>query len=150
MIEIVRAGHIFASNCEALVNPVNCVGVMGAGLALQFKERYPENFRRYKSACDRGVLRPGRVLTTFRDNLNPRLIINVATKKHWRDKSALEVVAQGIREISSACVNSRVKSIAIPAIGCGLGGLWWEDMRPIAESEFESLPDIRVLLYPPR
>jgi O-acetyl-ADP-ribose deacetylase (regulator of RNase III) len=146
MIHIVQ-GSIFNSKAEALTVPVNCIGVAGAGLAKQFKLRYPDWFRSYKSLCSRGFMVIGGIQT---HHLNDgRLIINFPTKFHWNDKSWIEGISSGLAALTEYAKGCGLKSIAIPALGCGLGGLHWEEVRPLIEQAFESLPDIEVSLYPP-
>ena len=119
-------GSIFDSNTEVLVNPVNCVGVMGKGLALEFKKRYPLMFDKYKIACGKGLYYAGCVRIYSRDGV---VIFNAATKKHWRDSSNIEDVEYCIVGVYNAITEYKYKSIAIPAIGCGLGGLSWSDVE---------------------
>ncbi len=113
----------------AIVNPVNCVGVMGAGLAKKFKERYPMNFVMYRAACRYGDLEPGGTATYM---VNKEFfIINVATKNHWKDKSTIEDVITGLENIVRIIDIKKLQSICIPALGCGLGGLDWEEVKPL-------------------
>ena len=141
-------GSIFDSGADVLVNPVNCVGVAGAGLAKAFRERFPENFAACKLACDRRELRPGGIL--LHDMGQGRWIANVATKDHWRNPSQLEWIDSGLKLVRSACLNLNIRSIAIPAIGCGLGGLPWADVRAMIDSHMGDLDGIDVMVYPPR
>lgn len=129
-------GNIFDSTCEALVNPVNCVGVMGAGLAKQFKERYPRNFELYANYCKHGLLLPGECYATTQNE--GRVIINFATKHHWRGESQLSNVRAGLLFMRSN-YQEYVKSFAIPALGCGLGGLRWERVEPIIHEVMKGL-----------
>lgn len=123
-------GNIFDSEADALVNTVNCVGVMGRGLALQFKKAFPENFKEYKRACDRGEVVPGRMFVTEPNlPITPKFIVNFPTKRHWRDKSRLDDVEAGLVNLRDEIDIRRIKSIAIPPLGCGLGGLHWPDVR---------------------
>ena len=150
MIEIGK-GSIFDSGAEALVNPVNCVGVSGAGLALEFKKQFPKNFLQYKVRCDCGTLRPGEIVLYLTVKVgNPIYIINVATKMHWREKSTLEIVERGIKGLVRGAKALELKSIAVPALGCGLGGLRWEDVEPLLRLHFDKLPALKVILYPPQ
>ena len=128
MIEYVF-GNIFDSDAEALVNPVNCVGVMGAGLALQFKQRFPGNYRYYKRECKEGRIALGQVLVVPISMTNPKYIINLPTKKHWKDKSHLWVIGNGLAALRREINELDIKSVAIPALGCGLGGLGWEVVK---------------------
>lgn len=142
-------GNILDDDAEALVNPVNCVGVMGAGLARQFKERFPDNYARYLGmTCPRG-LSPGRVYLVDRhDHGAPRWIANFPTKNHWRDPSRIEWVADGLVDLARQ-VRGRIRSIALPMLGCGLGGLNFADVRPLIERAFAGLPDVDVRVYGP-
>lgn len=128
-------GDILKLDVQALVNPVNTVGVMGAGLALRYKRAFQKNFLAYESACKRGSLRTGRVFV-FRTGscVNPQFIVNLPTKKHWRDLSSPEYIDSGLKALTRWMQKDKVESIAIPRIGCGLGGLDWETVvRPMIE-----------------
>ena len=156
MIET-RTGDLFEADVEALVNSVNCAGVMGRGLARQFKERFPENLRAYKDACRADDLEPGRVLVRDRGGLfydpqesdGPRYILNVATIDHWKDRSRLADVQEGIRSAAQEVEQRSIRSIAIPPIGCGYGGLDWADVEGAIREAFGSLRDCRTVLFPP-
>jgi O-acetyl-ADP-ribose deacetylase (regulator of RNase III) len=149
MIELTR-GDILKADAEALVNTVNCVGVMGRGIALQFRKAFPENFEVYKAACDRGDLQPGRMLVHDLGRLsNPRYVINFPTKRHWKGKSRIEDIEAGLATLVREVRTRGIRSLAIPPLGCGLGGLDWREVRPKIEKEFESLPEVRVLLFEP-
>lgn len=148
-IEAVR-GDLLRSDADALVNPINCVGVMGKGLAAQFKRAFPASFRAYAAACKQGEVRPGRMLvvgTGAREGA--RYIINFPTKRHWRDASRIEDIDAGLPVLVAEVERLALGSIAIPPLGCGLGGLDWLDVRPRIERAFERLPSVRVLLYEP-
>lgn len=121
-------GNMLDSGAQALVNPVNCVGVMGAGLALQFKRKFPANFIAYRHACKDGLVRPGKVFI-FQDK--EKYIINFPTKRHWRDKSKLEDIDAGLVDMVAQVKRLGIKSVAIPKLGCGLGGLEWVDVLPL-------------------
>lgn len=150
MIEFKR-GNILAEDVEALVNPVNCMGVMGKGLALQFKNFSPENFKAYKLICEGGKMKPGHlfVFTTY-PLVNPTWIINFPTKRHWRDKSKLDDIRAGLADLVSVVRFHRIKSIAIPALGCGLGGLEWVEVKRLIESSLHGLDDVRIVVFEPR
>lgn len=150
MIEYVH-GDLLKADAQALVNPVNCVGVMGKGLALQFKQAYPGNDISYRAACERGELRPGtlHVYQLKAPMLDPRYIVNFPTKHHWRDRSRLDDVERGLDALVEWLQESGVHSIAVPMLGCGLGGLAWADVRPRIEHAFEAIPNVRVLVYGP-
>lgn len=143
-------GDIFKADAEALVNTVNCVGFMGRGIAAQFKRAFPKNFTAYAAACKRGEVQPGRMLTVATEQLvGPRYIINFPTKRHWRGKSRMEDIELGLGSLVEEVERLGLRSIAIPPLGCGLGGLEWQDVRPRIERAFARLPDVRVLLYEP-
>ena len=154
MVEFVQ-GNILDAEAEALINPVNCVGVMGAGLALQVRKRYPGVFRAYEHSCKAGVVQMGTVLVVrsgdgmFQNRGLPRFVINLPTKYHWRDKSTLQGVVDGLLALVLEVERRKIKSIAVPALGCGLGGLPWEDVLPRMISAFGYIPDVRVLIYEP-
>lgn len=149
MIEF-KQGDLLKADTEALVNTVNTVGVMGKGIALQFKQAFPENFRAYKKACDAKQVQPGQMFTFATGNLfNPRYIINFPTKRHWRDKSRLEDIKTGLRALVVEVQQLGIQSIAIPPLGCGNGGLDWSDVKPMITAAFASLPDVRVFIFEP-
>lgn len=149
MIEY-RTGDILSADAEALVNTVNCVGVMGRGVALQFKEAYPENFRAYAAACKRGEVLPGRMFVFETGRLtNPRLIINFPTKRHWRGKSRMEDIEAGLVALAEEIRSRGVRSIAIPPLGSGLGGLEWPAVRPRIESALRGLEGVRLTVFEP-
>ena len=149
MIEITR-GNILEADAEALVNTVNCVGYMGKGIALQFKKAFPENFKAYERACRAKDVRPGKMLVFETGTMwNPKYIINFPTKRHWRGKSRLEDIEAGLKALVDEVKKREIKSIAIPPLGCGLGGLDWNTVRPMIEKAFSSLPEVRVLLFEP-
>ncbi len=150
MIESKR-GNILAAEAEALVNPVNCVGVMGRGLALQFRKAHPDNFSAYELICKQGGLLPGGLFTFATNCLtNPRYIINFATKDHWKGKSRVDYIETGLRLLVEEVRKLNLHSLAIPPLGCGLGGLKWEAIKPRIESAFIDLPQVEVLLYEPQ
>lgn len=146
---------LFASGADVLVNPVNTVGVMGAGLALQFKRRYPMMYSAYRDRCQRRLIRAGAVdLHTVCDvatGARPLFIANVATKRHWRDPSRPEWVVQGLRELSDVVTQSQAQSVALPPLGCGLGGLAWDAVHSLITTLMApvSRAGTEVLLYPP-
>ena len=146
-----RTGDIFAESwkVEALVNPVNCVGVMSRGLALRFKELYPDNFRAYAAACQRGEVRPGRMFV-FETGLDyPRYILNFPTKAHWREASRLEDIEAGLAALAEEVRVRGIRSIAIPALGCGLGGLEWSAVRPKVKAALADLAGVKAVVFCP-
>ncbi|WP_437602991.1 macro domain-containing protein [Sorangium sp. So ce590] len=149
MIELTR-GDILKVDAEALVNTVNCVGFMGRGIALQFKHSFPENFRVYEAACKRGEVQPGRMLVVETGQLtNPRYIVNFPTKRHWRANSRLSDIEAGLEALVAEVERRHIRSIAVPPLGCGLGGLAWRDVRPRIERAFAAASEVRVLLFEP-
>jgi O-acetyl-ADP-ribose deacetylase (regulator of RNase III) len=145
-----QQGDILKADAEALVNTVNCVGIMGRGIALQVKKAFPENYEAYRATCDREEVQPGRMLVFDRQGfINPRYIINFPTKRHWKGKSRIQDIEAGLRALIEEVRTRGIRSIAMPPLGCGLGGLDWEQVRPIIEEAFRSLPDVKVLLYEP-
>lgn len=149
MIEITR-GDILQADAEALVNTVNCVGVMGRGIALQFKKEFPDNFRQYKAVCDEGGMRPGEMLVVNLNRLqNPRYVINFPTKRHWRGKSCIKDIESGLKTLVEDIRQHQIQSVAIPPLGCGLGGLDWSQVRRLIEEAFRPAPEVEVLIYEP-
>jgi len=149
MIQIAR-GNLLNAEVDALVNTVNCDGYMGKGIALQFKQAFPANFKAYEAACAHGEMVPGRMF--IHDNgglVNPRWIINFPTKRHWRNKSRIEDIASGLSALVADVQRLGIRSIAVPPLGCGLGGLNWADVRPMIEQAFAPLTDVTVHLYEP-
>lgn len=145
-----RTGDILAADAEALVNTVNCVGIMGRGIALQFKNAFPENFEAYRVACGRDEVRPGRMFVFETGTLtNPKLIINFPTKRHWRGKSRMADIDSGLAALVEEIRHRKIHSIAIPPLGCGLGGLNWAEVRPRIEAALRGFDDLRVILYGP-
>jgi O-acetyl-ADP-ribose deacetylase (regulator of RNase III) len=149
MIEIKR-GNLLEANAEALVNTVNCVDIMGKGIALQFKQRFPDNFAAYERACRQKEVQIGRMFTVPTGRLiNPNYIINFPTKTHWKGKSRIEDIEAGLQSLIEEVKRLAIKSIAVPPLGCGNGGLNWNEVRPLIEAAFSQLPEIRVFLYAP-
>ena len=148
MVEF-KQGNLLEENIEALVNTVNCVGVMGKGIALQFKQAFPENFKQYKKACDAKQVQPGQMFTTSTDKLFPRYIINFPTKDHWKGKSKIEDIESGLKALVKEVKKLNIKSIAIPPLGCGNGGLNWEVVKPMIVNACTEFPDVRVVIFEP-
>jgi len=151
MIEL-KQGDILRADAEALVNTVNCVGVMGRGIALQFKKAFSDHyFKEYKVACDNKELRPGKMLVHNLNRLhNLRYVIDFPTKRHWKGKSRMEDVEAGLQTLVDEVRKREIQSIAIPPLGCGLGGLRWSDVRTKIEKAFQRVSDVQVLLYEPK
>jgi O-acetyl-ADP-ribose deacetylase (regulator of RNase III) len=145
-----KTGDILESNAEALVNTVNCVGIMGRGIALQFKNKFPANFKAYKAACERGEVQPGRMFVHATGWITgPKYIINFPTKRHWRGKSRLEDIEAGLESLRNVIREKRISSVAIPPLGSGLGGLDWKQVRPRIEQALSSLSDACIAVYEP-
>lgn len=145
-----RTGDILGEDAEALVNTVNCVGAMGRGVALQFKKAFPANFAAYKTACKRGEVRPGRMFVYNTGQLtNPRFIINFPTKRHWRGRSRLEDIAAGLEALANTVRERHIRSIAIPPLGSGLGGLPWSEVRPRIEAALRGLSEVSIVVFEP-
>ena len=144
-----HGGSLFEEHAEAFVNPVNCVGVMGKGLALHFKRAFPANCRAYEAHCRSGQMKPGEVFMFETENLaSPRWIINFPTKRHWRDPSRIEDIESGLKSMVQEIKTHDIKSIAVPALGCGLGGLDWRKVEPIITDALSAVDDLRVSLFP--
>lgn len=149
MIEL-KKGNILKQDAEAIVNTVNCVGVMGRGIALQFKKAFPDNFKLYEAACERGDIKPGSMFVFDTQNIyNPRYIINFPTKRHWKGKSRMEDIESGLKALTQEIQARQIKSIAVPPLGCGLGGLNWNEVLPKIKSAFEALPNVKVIILEP-
>lgn len=144
------SGNLLTNDAEALVNTVNLDGVMGKGIALQFAKAFPEILPPYEAACRSGELAPGRVQVIERPGLvNPRYIINVPTKRHWRGKSRMADIDAGLADLVRMVQERGIRSIAVPPLGCGLGGLSWDDVLPRIERAFAALPEVEVRLFAP-
>ena len=149
MIEL-KAGDILSEDAEALVNTVNCVGFMGRGIALQFKKAWPDNFRAYAAACRREEVQPGRMFVFETGRLtNPRYVINFPTKRHWRGKSRIEDIEAGLQALVQEIRARGIRSIAVPPLGAGLGGLPWPDVRDRIERALGKLAGVDVIVFEP-
>lgn len=143
-------GDLLDANAEALVNAVNTVGVMGKGIALQFNEAFPENFLAYEEACRRGAVEIGRMFVTETGRLDgPRWIVNFPTKRDWRHPSKMEYVNLGLADLVRVIRERGIKSIALPALGCGLGGLDWIEVKQAIEAALSDLPEVDARIYHP-
>jgi O-acetyl-ADP-ribose deacetylase (regulator of RNase III) len=143
-------GDILKQDAEALVNTVNCVGVMGRGVALQFRRAFEDNYEAYRKACLRKEVRPGRMFVFERSSLDsPRWIINFPTKRHWKGQSRLEDIQAGLVDLVRVIRENGIRSIALPPLGCGLGGLDWTVVRPMIEEALSSIPEVEVYLFEP-
>jgi O-acetyl-ADP-ribose deacetylase (regulator of RNase III) len=149
MIDLTH-GDILQAEAEALVNTVNCVGIMGRGIALQFRKAFPDNFKVYAAACEQEAVRPGQMLVYETRRLTgPRYIINFPTKQHWKGKSRMEYIDAGLSALVEEIRNRNIRSLAVPPLGCGLGGLRWNEVRPRIIKALSALPEVHVLLYEP-
>lgn len=142
------SGNMLSADVDALVNTVNTKGVMGKGLALQFKKAFPEAFVDYERACRAGEVVVGR-MHTVRRLVAPRFIINFPTKEHWRQPSRPSYIRDGLHDLVELVRALGIQSIAIPPLGCGNGGLDWTDVEPLIVRAFSALPEVRVLLFHP-
>jgi O-acetyl-ADP-ribose deacetylase (regulator of RNase III) len=149
MIELTH-GDILRADTEAVVNTVNCVGFMGRGIAAQVKRAWPASFPPYAAACARGELVPGRMLVVPTGQMaGPRTIIHFPTRRHWRGKSRIEDIRQGLVALVTELRERKIQSVAIPPLGCGLGGLRWAEVLPLIEQALAALPDVRAVIYEP-
>ncbi|WP_311746875.1 macro domain-containing protein [Proteus terrae] len=149
MIELTR-GNLLHADTEAIVNAVNCVGVMGRGIALQFKKAWPDNFKAYALACKNKELAPGVMfIYEIQKTTYPRFIVNFPTKRHWRNASCIEDIEAGLITLVDEIKQRNIKSIAIPPLGAGLGGLEWSVVYEKIKSAMEPLADVHVLIYAP-
>lgn len=143
-------GNLLDARVDAVVNTVNTVGVMGKGIALMFKERFPENFAAYAAACKAGEVVVGKMFVQAGVELDgPRWIINFPTKKHWRQPTRLEWIKSGLVALKEVIREKQIRSIALPPLGCGNGGLDWGDVRPLIESELAGLEGVELVVYEP-
>jgi len=149
MIKYVQ-GNLLQAPAEALVNTVNEVGVMGKGIALMFSEAFPDNTKAYREACENEKVHVGHMFVTENKALvQPRWIINFPTKKHWRGDSRIEWIHDGLRDLLRVIKEKKIRSIALPPLGCGNGGLDWSDVRREIEAALAQLQDVEVLVYTP-
>ena len=145
-----KTGDILAENADALVNTVNCVGAMGRGIALQFKNAYPLNYKAYAAACKRKEVRPGDMFVFETGELtNPRYIINFPTKRHWRGKSRMEDIEVGLKALRDVIREKKIRSVAIPPLGSGLGGLNWHEVRHRIRETLQGCGDVRIVIFEP-
>jgi O-acetyl-ADP-ribose deacetylase (regulator of RNase III) len=140
------SGNLFHSPAQVLVNTVNCVGVMGKGLALEFKQRYPEMFANYVARCERFEVKPGVPYLWENDEVQ---VLNFPTKRHWRENSQLADIEAGLQYLAKNYSTMGIATIAMPPLGCGLGGLLWSQVKPLIEKYLSDLP-LEVFVYEPR
>lgn len=143
-------GNLLEAQVEALVNTVNTVGIMGKGIALMFKERFPENMEAYTAACKAQEVQVGRMFVTENAELvGPRWIINFPTKKHWRHPSKIEWIEEGLQDLRRVIQEKQIRSVAVPPLGAGNGGLAWPDVRCLIEDALGGLDDVEITLFEP-
>ena len=144
-------GNLLAAPAEALANTVNTVGVMGKGIALMFKEAFPENYRLYRKACETKQVKVGRVFATERWDFvsGPRWIINFPTKEHWRAPSRIDWICDGLVDLRRFIEDHKIRSVALPPLGSGNGGLDWREVRPLIVEALEPLQDVTTIVYEP-
>ena len=142
----VKIGNLFESKCNTIVNTVNCVGVMGKGIALEFKKQYPAMFRDYVNKCDFGEVKPGKPYVY--EDASGMKILNFPTKDHWRSPSRLSYVVDGLDWFIEHYQEYGIESIAFPPLGCGNGGLTWDVVGPIMYQKLKDLP-IEIEIYAP-
>lgn len=143
-------GNLLESRAEALVNTVNTVGVMGKGIALMFKDRFTDNFQRYSTACKAKQVHTGQMFVTEVCELDgPRWIVNFPTKQHWRASSKMSWVVEGLQDLRRFLIENKVKSIAIPPLGSGNGGLEWTAVREQIELALGDLADVEIMVFEP-
>jgi len=143
-------GNLLDAEAEALVNTVNEMGVMGKGIALMFREAFPANTAAYEAACKQGAVHVGRMFVTENHALTgPRWIINFPTKKHWRHPSKMQWVRDGLEDLKRVIAEKKIQSVALPPLGCGNGGLDWDEVRPAIESALASLEGVNVIVFEP-
>ncbi len=150
MIEIKKSGNLLEEHVEAYINTVNCVGIMGKGIALQFKQAYPDNYNAYKNACNKNEVQIGKMFVFELNSLmEKKYIINFPTKKHWKEKSEIDYIEKGLDDLVSVIDKYKIKSIAIPPLGCGYGGLDWKSVKPIILSKLDRIKSIKIELFEP-
>lgn len=147
-----KTGDMFEERAEAIVNTVNCVGVMGKGVALEFKRRWPDNFRAYKRLCDRHQLRPGKVYVHHEGDMlsgGRRFLINFPTKDHWRAKSKLEYIENGLVDFVAQIEQLKIKTVVIPPLGCGNGGLDWTVVKALLTERLSGIKGVDFVIFAP-
>ena len=143
MIEFKYNQDIFETKCNTIVNPVNCIGVMGKGLALQIKNKYPLVFDKYKEICKRNMLKPGLLHIVKTEQMT---VLNFPTKKHWKDNSQIQWIEDGLAKFVESYQERGITSIAFPPLGCGNGGLDWQEVKPLMVKYLDNL-DIKIEIY---
>ncbi len=150
MIDIIKKGNLLDADVEAVVNTVNTEGVMGAGVALQFKKAFPDNFKLYEKAAKVGQINVGKIFVTETGKItNPKYIINFPTKQHWRYPSKLVWIKDGLEDLKKFIIKKKIKSIALPPLDCGNGKLNWNDVKPLIINSLEDISNLQVQLFEP-
>lgn len=151
MINIVTNQNFLSDTSDGIVIPVNTVGVAGAGLAVEWAKKHPEAARLYKTACKNRSFDIGNILVVTAISIDKPLqhFLCFPTKEHWRNPSRMEYIEAGLPILAKTCVHLQLTSIAIPALGCGLGGLRWQDVNPVL-IQYLGGHDMTVRLYPPQ
>lgn len=147
---LLKTDNLFESGADALVNAVNCVGVMGAGLAKAFRDKFPGMNDEYELYCRLGLLTPGEVHTYILDPKQGKYIINFPSKDDWRDPSKLEYIDEGIDALLMTVSRFKMQSVAVPALGCGLGGLEWSEVYNLLKDLDGNMPNVTWMIYPPQ
>ncbi len=142
-------GSIFNSNAQALVNPVNCVGHDGAGLAKQFRDRFLGFHEQYREAAFAGKIERGKIFVYSLESRHQRWILAFPTKQHWKDRAQYRDIETGLEDLVRVIRELGIHSIAIPPLGCGLGGLRWDYVKPMIEKAMEPLINVNVFVFPP-
>ena len=149
-VQVVTGDLLKQDDVDAIVNTVNCVGVMGKGIALQFKNKWPKNFKLYEAACKAHQVRLGKMFVFDAGAYaRPNFIINFPTKDHWRGKSKIEFIQDGLVDLIAQIKRLNIQSIAIPPLGCGNGGLDWDDVRPLIFAVLAELPEVDARVFEP-
>ena len=146
----IKKGDLLKESVDAIVNTVNCVGVMGKGIALQFKKKWSENYKAYALACKAEKVKTGEMFIYDAGGLvKPHFVINFPTKQHWREKTKMSCIDEGLKDLIEQIQALKIEAIAIPPLGCGNGGLDWADVKPRIEKAFSNLHSVDVHLYEP-
>ena len=145
---VYKTGNLLNAKTDAIVNTVNCVGVMGRGIALQFKKKFPDNYKAYASACKNKSVALGKMFV-FENSTSdgPNHIINFPTKQHWRNKSNIEDIERGLDDLIEVIKKKNIKSMSLPPLGCGLGGLDWRDVKNLIEYKLGTLEGIEIFIF---
>lgn len=144
-----KTGDMFSIECDAIVNTVNCFGAMGKGVAKEFKNRWYDNFLEYKKLCDKKAIKIGKMFVFENTKSGLKYLINFPTKNHWRYKSKLSYIDSGLDDLIDQIVKLEIKSIVIPPLGCGNGGLDWNVVKELIEEKLSILNDVEIIVYNP-